>query len=120
MTQPHKPKYQDGRRNNGGARAGAGRPISNRLRLILENHVMSKIIVPERRSGQIRYVKKSMLIAILDKLFEQGVLTSKGDLKSLNTYLNVTLGRPVRPGVKARYSPKPILKAMAMTRIFPK
>lgn len=114
MDYPYeKPKYQDGRRNNGGARAGAGRPVNNKFRLMIDEHLLSEVIVPEKRSGQIRYVKKTVLKAMLDTLFQRGM---RGDLRSIKAYLDLTLGKPITPSdKKPRYSAKSVIKALAMS-----
>ena len=110
------PGKKDGRRNNGGARVGAGRPISAKHRLMIEKHLMSETIVKERRHGQIRYVKKTVLKAMLDELFRQAI--QNNDIRAARAYLDLTLGKPRTPsGKKPRYSKKAQLKAMAYSGI---
>lgn len=111
-------KPQDGRRNNGGARKGAGRPISSKKRLLMEQHMMSEIIVKEFRHGQVRNVKKTVLNAVLDSLSKQAL---QGDIRSAKAYMNLTLGKPMKPnGKKPRYSRKMQINAMAKSGVFPR
>jgi hypothetical protein len=116
MSSPYqdpKPKYRDGRRDNGGARRGAGRPVSDPWRLNFDKYLSQKVLVPERRHGQIRYVKKTILTATLDKLRDQGV---KGDLRAIKLYLDITLGKPAnQKGGKQRYRKHSAVKALALT-----
>lgn len=110
------PGKTDGRRNNGGARVGAGRPISAKHRLMIEEHLKSEIIVKERRHGQIRYVEKTVLKAMLDELSRQAL--QNHDIRAAKAYLDLTLGKPLTPsGKKPRYSKKAQLKAMAYSGI---
>ncbi len=110
------PGKKDGRRNNGGARVGAGRPISAKYRLMIEKHLQSEILVKEHRHGQIRYVKKTVLKAMLDQLSRQAI--QHHDIRAARAYLNLTLGKPLTPsGKKPRYSKKAQLKAMAYSGV---
>ena len=104
---------QDGRRNNGGARKGAGRPVSDLQRKMLEEHLMKKIVVKEFRHGQMRRVKKTALVAILDDLSRRGL--KHGDIKAIRAYFNITLGRPrvMGRGGSGRFRLKTTLRAMA-------
>lgn len=108
-----KAKYRDGRRNNGGARVGAGRPIKQRSRKAIEAYLAEEIIVKEFRHGQIRRVKKPVLIAVLDELRNRAL--KHGDLAAIKLYFDITLGKAQVDNTTPRYRPKTVVKAIAMT-----
>jgi len=109
---------KDGRRNNGGARVGAGRPISAKHRLMIEEHLKSEVLVKERLHGQIRYVKKTVLKAMLDVLLRRAL--QNHDIRAAKVYLDLTLGKPLTPsGKKPRYSKKAVVKTMAYAGLLP-
>lgn len=109
-------RYKDGRRKNGGARVGAGRPISDKQRIELEKHLLSEIIVKEHRHGQIRSVKKTVITAVLDSLSQQAI--KHKDVRAAKLYLDITLGKaPTKKGNRPRYSKKAQLKAIAYSRV---
>ncbi|EKD23724.1 MAG: hypothetical protein ACD_81C00189G0007 [uncultured bacterium] len=104
-------KYSDGRRNNGGARIGAGRPVSDPYRQMLEAYLREEIKVKEFRHGQMRWVKKTRLKATLDILWLQGV--KYRDVRAINLYLDITQGKPTVPDKKPRYRRKTVIKGIA-------
>lgn len=104
-------KHPDGRRNNGGARRGAGRPISSAHRKILDEHLMQEIVVMEFRHGQMRRVKKYKIIAILDTLYNRAI--KYRDVRAANLYLDLALGKATVEGVRPRYRRKTVIKAIA-------
>lgn len=111
-------RHADGRRNNGGARPGAGRPISNEYRKLLDKYLKEKVLVKEFRHGQMRLVKKPVLTAILDKLAKQALRDH--DVRAARLYLDVTLGKPFDDKRKSRYRPKAVVKAIAETGMIKK
>jgi hypothetical protein len=84
-------KEEDGRKNNGGARKGAGRPLSPVNLAILE-YMNEDVIVKEFKHGQIRRIKKKRLEELLDQLVELGL---KGNVRAIRAYFDITIGRPV-------------------------
>lgn len=104
-------KHSDGRRHNGGARRGAGRPISSAHRKILDEHLMQEVIVMEFRHGQMRRVKKYKIVAVLDKLFDQAL--KYHDVRAAHLYLDLTLGKATVSGGRPRYRRKTVIKAVA-------
>lgn len=97
-------KGQDKRRNNGGARAGAGRPRST-ARLAREKQfeelAIQEVLIPVRSNGQVRYKKVSVLKALLDTLVEKAIRDQ--DIRAARLYLDVTIGKPVRYKSATRY-----------------
>lgn len=103
---------KDGRRNNGGARIGAGRPIGP-SRKEFYDILLQEVVVSEFRHGQIRRVKKTWLKAILDELAHQALYGPKEyRIRAAKAYLDITLGKPrVEGGTKdKRYTKKPTIK----------
>ena len=80
----------DGRAFNGGARKGAGRPISVLDRYYIK-FALEKVVVREFRHGQIRRVKKTRLQVAMDKLFK---MSMEGNLKAIRVFLDRTMGKP--------------------------
>jgi len=109
-------KYRDGRRNNGGARRGAGRPISNVQRKLIEEYLMQEIVVKEFRYGQMRRVKKRIITAILDQFRNRAL---KGDVRAAHLYLDMTIGKALSQDSdnKPRYRVRNDLNAIAETGI---
>ena len=89
----------DKRWSNGGARIGAGRPLSQD-RIFAIEHALEKIVVKERRYGQVRRVKKPRIIVVLDKLYNLGMgnptYDNRTQIKALKIFLDLALGKPVR------------------------
>jgi hypothetical protein len=79
---------------NGGARKGAGRPLSP-SRILWLSFALEEIVVKQRSHGQVRLVKKSRLILALEKLFEIG-MRGDGDVRALSKWLDHTIGKPER------------------------
>ncbi|MFA6177496.1 MAG: hypothetical protein WC694_01215 [Candidatus Paceibacterota bacterium] len=107
-------KNKDGRRKNGGARAGAGRPYKEQRRFMNE-FFLKEIVVKEQRHGQVRRVKKKIGIIVLDSLRKQAI---QGDVRSARMYFDLTMGKAREPGEKSpRYSKKLPTKALAKSGV---
>ncbi len=84
----------DGRIFNGGARKGAGRPLSPYRQAFLK-FALEKVVVKEIRHGQVRRVKKTRLQLSLEMLFRAGT-EGEGNVKAINMWLDRALGKPDR------------------------
>lgn len=91
----------DGRTFNGGARKGAGRPISKERQAWID-FALETIVVKEFRHGQIRRVKKMRLEVIMEKLFH---LAIEGNVRAIHVYLDRTEGKAVTPKPEANELP---------------
>lgn len=97
----------DRRVNNGGARKGAGRPLSLQNKMVLD-HMNEEIVVKEYSYGQIRRVKKKRLEALLDRLFIMGI--KDRNIRAIKAYLDITSGksRIIRDKPVRKKTPKQI------------
>lgn len=99
-------KNPDGRVNNGGARKGAGRPLSPLNQAILR-YMNEDVVVKELSHGQIRRIKKKRLEALLDQLVIMGL--RDGNVRAIKAYFDITIGKPViyKEGKKSPREPTP-------------
>ena len=88
MLQGH--KKEDGRKNNGGARKGAGRPLGPVNKAFVD-YMAEEIVVKEFSHGQVRRVKKQRQIALLNQLAIMGIRDK--NIKAIKTFFDIVRGK---------------------------
>lgn len=98
-------KKKDGRSKNGGSRRNSGptprveKVVFQNLKALIENHGQDSV---EFKDKDGKVLKKARVLALLDKLFVDGL---KGSIPAAKEYLDRVLGKAVQPLVGEKDRP---------------